>query len=222
MRTVRELSGGDAQRRPRAVLMSEQLERVGSFRFYLDGDRWEWSDAVAHMHGYEPGEIVPTTALVLEHKHPDDRDAAADLMRRVLLNGEPFSSRHRIIDTAGKVHYLVGVGQRVTADGRVVGMSGFYIDVTDSIRSDIDHTITENVAAFIESRTVIEQAKGALMVIYGISADRAFDVLTWKSQQFNVKLRVVAEELVAALPTALDIPFDVRGAFDHLLLASGA
>lgn len=201
--------------------MSERLERVGSFRFYLDGDRWEWSDAVARMHGYEPGEIVPTTALVLEHKHPDDRDGAANLMRRVLQDGEPFSSRHRIIDTAGEVHYVVGVGQRITADGCVVGMSGFYIDVTDSIRSDVDRTITEDVAAFIESRTVIEQAKGALMVIYGISADRAFDVLTWKSQQFNVKLRVVAEELVAALPTALDIPFDVRGAFDHILLTSG-
>jgi hypothetical protein len=87
---------------------------------------------------------------------------------------------------AGKVHYVVGVGQRNTADGCVVGMSGFYIDVTDSIRSDIDRSITENVSAFIESRTVIEQAKGALMVIYGISADRAFDVLTWKSQRFNV------------------------------------
>lgn len=202
--------------------MSEQLDRVGSFCFYLDGDRWEWSDAVAHMHGYEPGEVVPTTALVLEHKHPDDRDAAAALMQRVLRDGEPFSSRHRIIDTAGKVHCVVGVGQRITADGCVVGMSGFYIDVTDSIRSDIDRSITENVSAFIESRTVIEQAKGALMVIYGISADRAFDVLTWKSQQFNVKVRVVAEELVAALPTALDLPFDVRGAFDRILLASGA
>ncbi len=116
----------------------------------------------------------------------------------------------------------MGAGQCITADGCVVGMSGFYIDVTDSIRSDIDRSITENVSAFIESRTVIEQAKGALMVIYGISADRAFDVLTWKSQQFNVKVLVVAEELVAALPTALDLAFDVRGAFDHILLASGA
>ncbi|GAB2655998.1 PAS and ANTAR domain-containing protein [Prescottella soli] len=201
--------------------MTERLERVGSFCYYLDGDRWEWSDAVARMHGYEPGQIVPTTAQVLAHKHPDDRESSADLMRRVLQDGEPFSSRHRIIDTTGKIHYLVAVGQRTTADGRVVGMSGFYIDVTDSIRSDVDRTITENISAFIESRTVIEQAKGALMVIYGISADHAFDVLTWKSQQSNVKLRVVAEELVAALPTALDIPFDVRGTFDRILLASG-
>ncbi|WP_430333300.1 PAS and ANTAR domain-containing protein [Rhodococcus sp. ACT016] len=206
----------------RAVLVSGRLERVGSFCFHFDGERWEWSDAVARMHGYEPGEVVPTTALLLEHKHPDDRDSVADLLRRVLQDGEPFSSKHRIIDTAGKVHHVVVVGQRIMTDGRATGTSGFYIDVTDSVRRDIDRTITENLSAFIESRAVIEQAKGALMVVYGISADRAFDVLTWKSQESNVKLRVVAQKLVAALPTALDVPANLRGAFDHLLLDSGA
>ncbi|EHI43673.1 hypothetical protein OPAG_06962 [Rhodococcus opacus PD630] len=40
-------------------------QRVGSFRFFLDGQRWERSDAVARMHGYQPGEIAPTTELLL-------------------------------------------------------------------------------------------------------------------------------------------------------------
>ncbi len=144
----------------RAVLVSGRLERVGSFCFHFDGERWEWSDAVARMHGYEPGEVVPTTALLLEHKHPDDRDSVADLLRRVLQDGEPFSSKHRIIDTAGKVHHVVVVGQRVMTDGQATGTSGFYIDVTDSVRRDIDRTITENLSAFIESRAVIETGEG--------------------------------------------------------------
>jgi len=203
------------------VLTSIPLERVGSFRFYFEGERWEWSDAVARMHGYEPGEVVPTTALLLEHKHPDDRDGVADLLRRVLRDGEPFSSRHRIIDTAGNIHHVVVVGQRIMVEGRAIGTSGFYVDVSRCVRSDIDLIITENLPELVEARAVIEQAKGVLMVVYGIDVDRACDVLVWRSQELNVKLRVVAEELVAALPTAIDIPSGQRSAFDRILLNSG-
>jgi hypothetical protein len=35
-------------------------QRVGRFKFFLDEQRWDWSDAVARMHGYEPGTVVPT------------------------------------------------------------------------------------------------------------------------------------------------------------------
>ncbi|SEL01219.1 PAS and ANTAR domain-containing protein [Rhodococcus maanshanensis] len=201
--------------------MSGRLERVGSFRFYFNGERWEWSDAVARMHGYEPGEVFPTTELLLEHKHPEDRDGVADLLRRVLHEGEPFSSRHRIIDTDGNVRHVVVVGQRIMVDGQVIGTSGFYIDVTNSVHRDIDRTIAERLPELVESRAVIEQAKGALMVIYGVDADRAFEVLTWCSQESNVKLRVIAEQLVSALPTAVDLPNNVRSQFDHILLTRG-
>ena len=34
-------------------------DRVGSFRYFRDEDRWEWSDAVAQMHGYAPGAVEP-------------------------------------------------------------------------------------------------------------------------------------------------------------------
>ncbi|MGW5072586.1 PAS and ANTAR domain-containing protein [Rhodococcus sp. NPDC004095] len=202
--------------------MSGRLERVGSFRFLFDGERWEWSDAVARMHGYEPGEVTPTTELLLEHKHPDDRDGVAGLLQRVLHDGEPFSSRHRIVDTAGHVRHVVVVGHRIMEGDRPVGTAGFYVDVTSSVQADTHRTITETLPGLVESRAVIEQAKGALMVVYGIDADRAFDVLTWRSQESNVKLRVIAEQLVEALPGAVDLPAGLRGRFDHLLLTTGS
>jgi PAS domain S-box-containing protein len=131
-------------------------QRVGRFRFCLDGQRWEWSDAVARMHGYEPGRVVPTTELLLQHKHLDDRQQVAAVLDRV-LQGEPFSSRHRIIDTAGHTRWVVVVGERMLDDaGAVIGTSGFYVDVTESLQSDITTAISE-VAV---SRAQIEQAKG--------------------------------------------------------------
>lgn len=36
-----------------------------------------------------------------------------------------------------------------------------------------------------------------LMLVYGISADRGFDILVWHSQQTNTRLRILAELIVA-------------------------
>ena len=48
----------------------------------------------------------------------------------------------------------------------------------------------------IDSRAVIEQAKGALMLRYGLDDDAAFAVLRRWSQDSNIKLHTVADTLV--------------------------
>ncbi|MCV7422734.1 ANTAR domain-containing protein [Mycobacterium yunnanensis] len=49
------------------------------------------------------------------------------------------------------------------------------------------------------TRAVIEQAKGMLMFVYGIDADEAFLRLREQSQQHNVKLRLIAQQVSADL-----------------------
>ena len=44
-------------------------------------------------------------------------------------------------------------------------------------------------------RALIEQTQGMLMFVYGIDADGAFQLLRWQSQQHNVKLRLIAEQI---------------------------
>ena len=76
---------------------------------------------------------MPTSALVLSHKHPDDRLHVQELLDRALHDGEPFSNTHRVIDTAGAVHQVVVVADRmVDESGAVVGTAGHYIDLTDT------------------------------------------------------------------------------------------
>jgi PAS domain S-box-containing protein len=177
------------------VMGSGVPQRVGRFRFFLHGQRWEWSDAVAGMHGYEPGTVQPTTELLLQHKHPEDRVQVAAVLDLV-LRGKPFSSRHRIIDTAGHTHWVVVVGDLMRDDGgAVIGTSGFYVDVTEALQAQI----TAVVSDYSESRAHIEQAKGVLMAAYGLPAQRAFDILVWRSQETNTKLRDFAAEFLAAI-----------------------
>lgn len=194
------------------VLGLGEPQRVGRFRFFLDGHRWEWSDAVARMHGYEPGQVEPTTELLLQHKHPEDRERVAAVLDHV-LNGKPFSSRHRIIDTAGHTRCVVVAGDRMVDDtGAPAGTSGFYVDVTDSLHTDI----TNVLEAVADARAKIEQAKGVLMSAYGISAERAFDLLVWRSQETNLKVRDLAARFLVAV--AGKASPDTRTHVDHALL----
>jgi hypothetical protein len=194
-------------------------QRVGWFRFYFGDHRWEWSDEVQRMHGYEPGTVTPTTELVLAHKHPEDRGEVARTIDAMLQSRCAFSTRHRIIDARDVVRQVVVVGDRLTGnDGAVIGTHGYYVDITPTNDRTREEIITARVAQITESRAVIEQAKGMLMLVYGLDEDSAFDLLRWRSQASNTKVRRLAEHIVANFRDIRDEAITTRGVFDHALL----
>ncbi|HUO37546.1 MAG TPA: PAS and ANTAR domain-containing protein [Mycobacterium sp.] len=194
---------------------------VGSFKFWFVGQRWEWSDDVARMHGYEPGTVQPTTELLLSHKHPDDRRHVEDLLDHALHSGDSFSSRHRFVDTGGAVHDAIVVADRMfDENGTVLGTEGHYIDLTATFDQARREVLDDTLPGLFESRALIEQAKGVLMFVYRITADQAFEVLRWRSQETNTKLRSFAAALIARVPTLPEAPPATRGRFDHLLLTA--
>jgi len=198
-------------------------QRVGWFRFHFDDQRWEWSEQVQRMHGYEPGTVTPTTELVLEHKHPNDRLEVKKTIDEMLISRRPFSTRHRIVDTHGTVHQVVVVGDQLTDHhGAVIGTHGYYVDITPTSDRAREEIITARVAEITENRAVIEQAKGMLMLVYGLDEDAAFDLLRWRSQSSNVKLRRLAEIIIERFRNARDDAITSRSAFDHALLSDDA
>jgi GAF domain-containing protein len=109
----------------------------------------------------------------------------------------------------------------LSADGRTVGALNLYSRSTDAFDSDAvavgellaahaSLAVTAAMAYYsnrdlagqmrqaLESRAVIEQAKGVLMGRQGCTADEAFTLLVQQSQRANRKLREVAQELVDA------------------------
>ncbi|SER27242.1 GAF domain-containing protein [Lentzea albida] len=59
------------------------------------------------------------------------------------------------------------------------------------------YELSEQLRTALDSRAVIDQAKGIMMAVHGITADEAFRLLVAQSQRENRKLRVVAEEFVS-------------------------
>ncbi|MEU2092187.1 ANTAR domain-containing protein [Nocardia beijingensis] len=71
----------------------------------------------------------------------------------------------------------------------------------------------------VAARAVIEQAKGAVMLVYGLDADEAFAILRVRSQETNTKLRILAANVAAELPS-VGVPAvtsELRRRVDRLL-----
>lgn len=191
---------------------------AGWFRFYFEGHRWEWSDQVQRMHGYQPGTVTPTTELVLSHKHPADRPQVTDCINAMIRRRQAFSTRHRIVDTAGMIHDVLVAGDPFCDDnGTVVGTHGFYIEITPTPARGREESISAKVAEIVGRRGVIERTKGMLMLVYGIDEDAAFNMLKTLSQSGNTKLGLLAQRIAEDFSALGKEVITARSRFDQRL-----
>jgi hypothetical protein len=106
---------------------------VGYFTYSVVDDHWSWSAAMYTMHGFEKGEITPTTGLLLEHEHPDDRAGVYHVLDTAVRVATPFSCYHRVIDRNGREHSVLLVGRGVRDDrGVVEKLEGYLVDIAPS------------------------------------------------------------------------------------------
>ena len=171
---------------------------VGRYRYDLATQVWWWSDETFRIHGFEPGDVVPTTAVVLAHKLPEDPARVSQVLEEAALTGEPFSSVHRILDAKGRQRTLavVGQGRREPTTHRVFELVGYFIDISAGIKSQASATATTSIRAAAATSAQIEQAKGVISFALGIGTDAAFERLRSTSNDTNVAVREVARHVL--------------------------
>jgi AmiR/NasT family two-component response regulator len=74
-----------------------------------------------------------------------------------------------------------------------------------ALKKEDPATELEHMRKAMESRAVIEQAKGIAMERYGLAAETAWSWLVRTSQDSNKKLREVARELVESSSRSRDV-----------------
>jgi hypothetical protein len=90
--------------------------------------------------------------------------------------------------------------------------------LTTLLNRNVQAHITAAVAEIAQNRAAIEQAKGMLILLYGVDEESAFTLLRKLSENENIKLRALAEQLVAdcgALGGDRELP--CRSVYDKLL-----
>ena len=191
--------------------------QAGRFSYDVRNDRWHWDADVFAIHGYEPGEVEPTTELFLQHKHDSDRDRVELAFKQAIATGEPFNIYYRI-RALGAERRVVVVGEGVRAtDGMVDHLVGYYLDLTPEFAAENAAAADAAVAAAATTRDTIEQAKGVLMLGYGLDPDAAFAMLRWWSRNRNVKVREIAEGLIEVARLGQFSHPGLRGMLDALI-----
>ncbi|NYE35912.1 hypothetical protein F4692_001016 [Nocardioides cavernae] len=170
---------------------------VGRYAYHHETDVWTWSDEMYRIHGFEPGEVVPSTELVMRHIHPDDRAAAWESREAVVEHQRPFSFLHRIVTATNGERVVIAAGHpEVEPDGTRF-VAGHLVDLTEIRREAVAVELDTAASDFAAHRAVIEQAKGVLVQLYSVDPDTAFALLRAFSMNSNRKVRDVAGALVA-------------------------
>ncbi len=172
------------------------------------------------IHGMSPGDVVPTLALMSRHIHPEDRGRVLDALGRCGVDGEPFGCHYRLLDLGGAERSVTLTGAGAADDGGLRTVTGFLVDITAAQRDAVAHRVNEELTQALRSHAVIDQAKGAFMLGYGIDSDSAFELLRWGSQQRNVRLLTLAERIVAAVEVGGGLGSDTRQRLDDFFFAS--
>jgi PAS domain S-box-containing protein len=116
---------------------AEREAGLGTFEVDLRTRKIIWSDELYRIYGFEPGEVEPTTELILDRMHPDDREETEAGSARMLASPYPVKRHYRIQLDDGSVRHLVGVSQvEEDEQGNPVRLRGTVRDVTDSTQAE--------------------------------------------------------------------------------------
>jgi hypothetical protein len=213
-------------------------QRLGIGRFSADpsSGRWTWTDPIYDVFGYPPGSVDVTWDLIVGHIPDDERQAIQAAYEQACTRLGPFSWSHCIQARDGKVRSILIVAETTAQEGpdgassepapyqafpTGLAIDGYVIDLTELRADGARAAATEAVQSSAAHRAVIEQAKGALMLGYGIDADAAFALLVCHSQQSNRKLHAVAAQLVVSLREPLATRA-LRESLDSILERDGS
>jgi PAS domain S-box-containing protein len=121
----------------RALLESaERVAQIGSWEWTRETGELLWSDNLFRLFGLEPGSVTPSSELVLEMTHPDDRERQAREVARVKRGATYQRFAYRIIRTDGSTRYMRSTLAEIDQEGKRVKVLGTVQDVTDQHRSE--------------------------------------------------------------------------------------
>ena len=115
----------------RALAEAQQLTRIGSFKWDIDGDGAEWSDELYRMLGLRREDCPASSAAWRERIHPDDRELVDRSLGRARDERGAGSFVHRVIRSDGQVRTVESHARvEVDSDGAPITMVGTCQDVT--------------------------------------------------------------------------------------------
>ena len=151
------------------------------------------SAAVQPLFGWQDEDLVGTSLAPLVH--PEDWDALAEFIDRVIARPAPYPALDLRVRRADDWVWAEVALTNMLDDPAV---RGIICNVRPNVcreAREIAETRAEQLQIALESRLVIERAKGYLVGRLGISADVAFEMLRGYARAHSRSIRDVAADL---------------------------
>jgi PAS domain S-box-containing protein len=117
---------------------AQRLSGTGSFGWNVSSGEIVWSDETFRIFGYDRA-MKPTTELVVQRTHPDDRTAVQDTIDRASREGRDFDHEYRLLMQDGSVKNVRAVAHAVRNAPGGIEFVGAVTDVT-ALREAFDET----------------------------------------------------------------------------------
>lgn len=149
------------------------------------------------LEAFRSGRVVRIGSTLAEGPWPEFRRAAAEHGVRSTLSVPMMVARASVgaMNLYSRTEHAFDEDEQAMA-ARFADQAAVVLANADAYWSAYE--TSEHLREAMESRGVIEQAKGMLMSAQGCSEDEAFQLLVRASQRENRKLRNIAKEIVEA------------------------
>jgi GAF domain-containing protein len=161
----------------------------------------EWNPAQQHpspcRDAYATGEVVRVTDVRKESGRWPEFSASAARLSVAAVAGIPMRLASQVIGTLN----LYSTEPREWSD-RDIAVAGVLANVATSYvvnASELrqQEQLSEQLHEALESRAVVEQAKGITATRHSVAADQAHLLIHWHARKNNASMKIVAEEIVA-------------------------
>ena len=174
-----------AQQNNLLLAIASRTARMGGWQVNLNEKRVVWSDEVAAIHDKPPGQ-PPSVLEAINFYAPEWRDKITQVFTACAQQGTAYDEEMQIITAKGRRVWVRTIGEAERdASGKIVGVHGAFMDISERKRSEACVFESENRyrnlfvhspdAIFINHDDVISQANRACLELFG--AKDEFDLI---------------------------------------------
>jgi PAS domain S-box-containing protein len=113
--------------------LAEKMAKIGSWEYEIDSESVYWSDSIASLFGFKPGEFAGTQEALIKCVHPDDLENFLNVTNELLEKGRnEFSIEYRIAWPDGTTRWVLSTGGVIRDDyKKAVRITGMVQDITE-------------------------------------------------------------------------------------------
>ncbi|WPO77208.1 CHASE3 domain-containing protein [Flavobacterium sp. KACC 22761] len=110
---------------------SEKIGKFSTWQWDLDSNKIDYSDNQYRLLGVEPDSFVPEKETFLDFVHPEDKDAVAASMERIIQKRNLPFIYYKIVRPDHEVRYFKSTGKLLTDQQGSKILLGINFDITD-------------------------------------------------------------------------------------------